>query len=208
MTQNALEPIEAMSLASSALVNGNFEYLDNKINTVNASLITKADASTVNSQLTTMSDSVSALNTTVNTITNKLNGLIEEGIPIITLSNTLNDNEIWLEGAEVSKTTYSKLYAKYGNTYGTASSDDKFVLPDFRNRALWGANNFGYISAGLPALYNMCTGIQWIATAGGVVSGGYAGTVATYGTIAQGLYGASSTVQPPAIKIRVKTRFE
>ena len=39
------------------------------------------------------------------------------GDPIITLNNTLNDNEIWLEGASVSSNTYNNLFDIYGYNY-------------------------------------------------------------------------------------------
>ena len=40
------------------------------------------------------------------------------GNPIPTLSNILGENEIWLEGAEISRTTYAALFEIYGTTYG------------------------------------------------------------------------------------------
>lgn len=47
-------------------------------------------------------------------------------------------NSRWLEcnGAYVSKTTYAKLYAKMGNTYGSSGSN--FRLPNYRNMFLRG----------------------------------------------------------------------
>ena len=68
------------------------------------------------------------------------------GDPIIALSSTLEDNEIWLEGGTVSRTTYAELFAIYGTTYGAGDGSTTFVLPDFRNRAIWGANSFPYIN--------------------------------------------------------------
>ncbi len=70
--------------------------------------------------------------------------------PQISLTGKLNENEIWLEGAEVSKSAYPLLYLAYGDMYGTAENDDNFVLPDFRGRVLQGADGFGYLEAGLP----------------------------------------------------------
>lgn len=48
------------------------------------------------------------------------------GVPIITLESVLNENEIWLEGAEVSKTDYQNLYTIYGDTYGVATDSNNF----------------------------------------------------------------------------------
>ena len=146
------------------------------------------------------------------------------GEPHITLSDTLNDNEIWLEGAEVSKTTYSALYAIYGDTYGTAESEDNFVLPDFRGRVIQGSEGFGYISAGLPnitgtvttycsvsltptasgAFTTSTTDTSLISTSAGT---GRTQTINFYASNSNLVYGKSTTVQPEAIKVRVKTRY-
>lgn len=147
------------------------------------------------------------------------------GDPIITLSSTLEADEIWLEGAEVSRTTYADLFAVYGTTYGIGDGSTTFNLPNFLNRAIWGANSFGYISAGLPNI----TG--WFGSmSNGISSYSGNGAFRTSTTTSNGnnrgdwkcdtfsasfnaswsnsIYGASSTVQPPAIKVRVKTRYK
>lgn len=150
----------------------------------------------------------------------------EIGLPQPTFSNNLLANEIWLEGQEVSRLTYANLFAIYGTTYGAGNGSTTFNLPDCRNRVLWGSSSFGYISAGLP---NMTAGpfISQTSTDGiffGAayqINGGngrrqFPGNGRTYSTEASGLnasrssaiYGNSSTVQPPAIKCRVKTRYQ
>lgn len=147
------------------------------------------------------------------------------GDPIITLSSTLEADEIWLEGAEVSRTTYADLFAVYGTTYGIGDGSTTFNLPNFLNRAIWGANSFGYLSAGLPNITGGFTGgtnyggggQQW----GAFGIYGYTGNVdpgdgrahvnCNYNFDAarsSSIYGKSSTVQPPAIKVRVKTRYK
>ena len=142
--------------------------------------------------------------------------------PIITLSNTLGENEIWLEGAEVSRETYAQLFEIYGTTYGEGDGSTTFNLPDFRNRTLWGAEDFGYIEAGLPNI----TGIlntdraavqlphgcfytidysRVIGGSGSPFAGYYSfGFDASRSNL---IYGKSTTVQPPSVKVRVKTRF-
>lgn len=152
--------------------------------------------------------------------------LTQVGDPIITLSNILGENEIWLEGAEVSKTTYSALYAVYGDTYGTAESEDNFVLPDFRGRVLWGAgsdDNFGYIEAGLPNITGTiqanCSSVTLDAK-GAFQNSRIEGSTRPASSSGAGdwyinysaansnpIYGNSTTVQPPSVKVRVKTRF-
>lgn len=152
----------------------------------------------------------------------------EIGRPIFTLSNTLLDNEIWLEGGliDTSDENYTQIVDIYGTTYNNGTEPEGFIrLPDFRGRTIWGASNFGYIAAGLPNItgsYNSTklTDGADIAT-GAFIVGGAAGRATCnsgsdstqYGisfnaSRSSSIYGASSTVQPPAIKVRVKTRFK
>lgn len=150
--------------------------------------------------------------------------LTQVGDPIITLSNTLGENEIWLEGAEISRTTYAALFEIYGTTYGEGDGSTTFNLPDFRNRTLWGAEDFGYIEAGLPNI-TASWGNTYLRQNGNISpSGAGTGWVSSSTTWsndpapsinnmgfnannANSIYGASSTVQPPSIKVRVKTRY-
>lgn len=150
----------------------------------------------------------------------------EIGLPQPTFSNTLLSNEIWLEGQEVSRNTYANLFAIYGITYGAGDGSSTFNLPDCRNRVLWGATSFGYIDAGIP---NILAGpVLASQLADGVPTGvtvtrstnspqaQFPGNGRSYGTqgvqingsLSSGIYGNSSTVQPPAIKCRVKTRYQ
>ena len=149
------------------------------------------------------------------------------GQPVITLSNSLASNEIWLEGATVSRTTYSKLFEIYGTTYGVGDGSTTFTLPNFIGRAIWGSQGFGYLNAGLPNItggrvlfsntadpnpFGVFYGARWDVSAyAQFPSNGR--SYATYGAdfsaaSSNGLYGASSTVQPPAIQVRVKTRYK
>lgn len=155
------------------------------------------------------------------------------GDPILTLSSTLGENEIWLEGATVSRTTYSNLFSIYGTTYGSGDGSTTFNLPSFSNRALWGSTSFGTISAGLPShkhymfsndsnatsvdnRQNMLTATQQVASWWYQGYGAYvlarSNVSATLGLSSNptstSIYGKSTTVQPPAIKVRVKTRYQ
>ena len=151
-------------------------------------------------------------------------GGLEVGDPIITLSNTLGENEIWLEGAAISRTTYAALFEIYGTTYGKGDGSTTFNLPDFRNRTLWGANSFGYIEAGLPNItadwgvtyIRQTANITPTGAATGVLSeaftfgGSTASSINNIGFNASrssSIYGNSTTVQPPSVKVRVKTRY-
>lgn len=145
------------------------------------------------------------------------------GRPILELCNTLNENEIWLEGATVSRETYAELFEIYGTDYGEVEDETLFVLPDFRDKTIWGGSDFGYIKAGLPnitgTLNTVCN--QFSSGDGcfkDMRNSAYNWNVGnnrqtqyntTYfnATNSNSIYGASTTVQPPAIKIRVKTRY-
>ena len=149
------------------------------------------------------------------------------GDPIITLNSILEEDEIWLEGATVSRETYSKLFETYGTTYGSGDGSTTFVLPDFRNRAIWGSNGFGYLVAGLPNILGsikpsagnysstpVCTGaFSNVSSAGGTVAGNGGVSIKSANlefnaSTSNSIYGKSTTVQPPAIKVRVKTRYK
>lgn len=145
----------------------------------------------------------------------------EIGLPQPTFSNTLYANEIWLEGQEVSRVTYADLFNIYGTTYGTGDGSSTFNLPDCRNRVLWGSTSFGYIDAGLPNIsgtFNALVGRgQNYSTGAFTHTLGYPGTdnkeesetsrITFNASRSSSVYGKSSTVQPPAIKCRVKTRW-
>jgi microcystin-dependent protein len=160
---------------------------------------------------------------------NEIQSLIDKGIgkPQITLDSNLPSNCIWLEGATVSRTTYASLFAIYGTTYGAGDGSTTFVLPDFRNRAIWGANGFGYLSAGLPNITGSAGQLMPMdytySTSGGAIYTTESENL--YGSLASGskhrwqylnfsaslsnsIYGNSSTVQPPAIKVRVYTKYQ
>lgn len=152
------------------------------------------------------------------------------GAPQITLNfgATLPENCLWLEGATVSRTDYSTLFGIYGTTYGAGDGSTTFKLPDFRNRAIWGANSAGYLSAGLPNITGVgmrvsgeifnnrgCSGAIYASgsnTGGGGENGdrgfSYSGGFNFDASRSNSIYGKSSTVQPDAIKVRVYTRYQ
>ena len=146
------------------------------------------------------------------------------GEPQFTLDfENLPENCIWLEGAEVSRTTYSTLFGIYGTTYGAGDGSTTFNLPDFRNRALWGADSAGYLAAGLPNIWGevntVCDGnvyggfylnTQWGDLIDTHDSGGWGGAsqIGFSAHRSNSIYGNSTTVQPPSIKVRVYTRYQ
>ena len=160
-------------------------------------------------------------------ILDKQTGTFEIGHPIMALSNALGEKEIWLEGAIVSRTTYTELFAIYGTTYGEGDGSATFQLPDFRGKVPWGSadGTFGYIEAGLPNITSNATGfgvgntLNW--ANGGATSvnysleaeringGNHSGRPILFNASrSSSVYGKSNTVQPPSFKVRWKTRYK
>lgn len=208
------------SLATVDPVNANFAALNEDIK------ILSEDFAAIDSTIETkIKNSEKGTDEKISNIINAVNAI---GQPIIRMNDVLNDNEIRLEGAEVSKTTYAALYSVYGDKHGTSTDGSKFVLPDYRNRTFWGKGEeeeYGLIEAGLPNIEGksstLVTDFSTTSTNGAIKSvdsGGNTVKTADH-TKRKGyiefnannycpIYGNSDTVQPAAIKIRVVTRYK
>lgn len=144
----------------------------------------------------------------------------EIGLVMPTLSNTLLSNEVWLEGQEVSRTKYAKLFNIWGTRYGNGDGITTFNLPNGLERVLWGSSNssLGYRNAGLPNIIGSFTNCDdKYATGAFYVTDETVGSDSgnnrqyVYGFDASrsnGIYGNSPTVQPPALECRFKTRYQ
>lgn len=148
------------------------------------------------------------------------------GKPQISLDDYLPLHCVWLEGSTISRITYAELFKIYGTTYGAGDGSTTFKLPDFRNRAIWGSNTFGYLSAGLPNIIGRSllfpandgvspnafttTPAQGSLKVYGAMDNRGAGTNALglKASLYNSIYGGSTTVQPPAIKVRVYARYK
>lgn len=160
------------------------------------------------------------------------------GFPMPSLDGVLHDNEIWLEGAVVSRTDYVNVFNVYGTTYGEGDGSTTFQLPDFRGKVPWGSadGTFGYIEAGLPNIKGEYTPTV-NATGSGATRLGLAdtstGAFSNFETNQTAIANLSSstrttnsklsfdasrsnsiysdsvtTVQPPSFKVRWKTRYK
>lgn len=146
------------------------------------------------------------------------------GEPQITLDFTSVNpptNCIWLNGDTKSKTTYANLYAIYGDNYWdniTVIPDGEFQLPNFQNMTIWGGTTPGYISAGLPSInhthsFTLPTAETHEGSGRYILGSGtqtHTRTRSTNGinSSISSIYGNSTTVQPPSIKIRAYTRYQ
>lgn len=135
----------------------------------------------------------------------------------------------WLlcNGANVSRTTYAKLFAAIGTTWGSGDGSTTFTLPNCDNRVLEGTTNTSsvgtYLKAGLPNI----TG-RTLATAGSLYDSQAGPNGAFYvesdanttycinyvaasnrkflkimASKSDSLYGASTTVQVPSVYILI-----
>ena len=146
------------------------------------------------------------------------------GRPMPEENNVLLDNEVWLEGATVNIVDYPKLFKVYGTKYG-GDGTTTFKLPDMRGRVLWGSpdGSNGYIESKLPNIKGSCGKFDVYEASGkgcfnissqtyGNTREQWGGSVAAIGFNASrsnSIYSDSAKiVQPPAFKVRWKTRFE
>lgn len=155
------------------------------------------------------------------------------GRPMPEENNVLLDNEVWLEGATVNIVDYPKLFKVYGTKYG-GDGTTTFKLPDMRGRVLWGSSDGsnGYIESKLPNIKGNVhlegdggSRAKQTSTASGAFNWINPGRGASFENTGGGqpwfsdfnfdasrsnsIYSDSAKiVQPPAFKVRWKTRFE
>ena len=142
---------------------------------------------------------------------------------------TSKTGHLLCNGGLYSRTTYAGLFTLIGTAFGAGDGSTTFKVPDFRGRTIQGANAnlMAVLAAGLPNIVGSAasrsdSGMLEI-TQGGVTSGafklGNAKTKAT-GNYAQtaydlafdaslssAIYGASTTVQPPAIAANIFIKY-
>ena len=146
------------------------------------------------------------------------------GTVIAWAANSAPTGYLLCNGAAVSRATYAKLYEAIGTTYGAGDGSTTFNLPNLTDRFIQGSGTAGeYKEAGLP-------NISGTFLTGGL-AGGSSGAFGTYGHGGIGLksdntgsfmtekrqdfyasnsnatYGASSTVQPPALTMRYYIKY-
>ena len=104
----------------------------------------------------------------------------------IKIQTTATISSGWLlcNGAGVSRTTFSNLFAKIGTTYGTGDGSTTFNIPDLRDRYIIGANTNAlgtYIAEQLP---NIKGSIESVFSSDGYGQGALYGTAGSDGAAA------------------------
>ena len=120
-------------------------------------------------------------------------------------------------GAAVSRSAYAALFAVLGTTYGAGDGETTFALPDLRDRVAWGGTAVGTVmQPGLPNITGTFSPVfednDVITPTGAFYFSGTArdafGTgsraekgIAMDASCSNSIYGASDTVQPPALTL-------
>ena len=124
-------------------------------------------------------------------------------------------------GAAVSRTTYAALFAAIGTTYGTGDGSTTFNLPNLTNKFIQGSGTAGTVkAAGLPNITGTfepsdgrggaATGAFYKTSYSGWKEKGTEGTDYTWkfdASRSNAIYGASTTVQPPALTMRYYIKY-
>ena len=96
---------------------------------------------------------------------------------IMFAGNTAPEGTLYCNGAAISRTTYSELFAAIGTTYGAGDGSTTFNVPDLRGRWIVGANETHAVASditeGVPEITGRLdtltgTGAWLIRTAAGV----------------------------------------
>ena len=137
-----------------------------------------------------------------------------------------NPPEGWLvcDGSAINRTTYASLFKIIGTLYGQGDGSTTFNLPNFINRTFWGGSSSGAVkAAGLPNITGTLPEIRSLnqnksgAFSQTIVkSDAWTGTAQYAGFIvgidfkasnSNGIFGKSSTVQPPALQTLVIIKY-
>lgn len=129
-------------------------------------------------------------------------------------------------GAAVSRTTYAKLFEAIGTTYGEGDGSTTFNLPNLTDRFIQGSGTAGTVNeAGLPEIKaDFGVSAYWGMTPNGAISSfsnELAGKLESTSTQENmrhvwynfsasrysSVYGASTTVQPPALTMRYYIKY-
>lgn len=138
--------------------------------------------------------------------------------------STAKSGFLLCNGGAYSRTTYAALFAILGTSFGAGDGSTTFNAPDFRGRTFQGANaNLkAVLAAGLPNITGNSLGVQ--AVAGPAYAGAlypFSSAGATFGSNSGGgwtsigldasrsssIYGASTTVQSPAIAANIFIKY-
>lgn len=169
-----------------------------------------------------------AVQFTDGTLKGEIKGTISDGIPTGTVfpfaGNNIPENYLLCDGSAVSRSTYTNLFKVIGTLYGAGDGSTTFNLPNLVERFVEGGNSSGTVkNAGLPNItgevkpsdqnYGWGAGTEasgaftnyynWFSHIGASDWSGNRGNGFTFdASRSNSIYGASDTVQPPAIVMK------
>jgi len=200
----ALIEIEYGSIASSALLNGNFQYLQEKITEL---------AALIKTETSSFSSSVVTLNKSVNELLQCSDSFIPTGTIIGYQSEAVPTGFLICDGSELKIEEFEDLYKVIGTTYGQTDSTT-FCIPNLQNRVMWGKDSSKSVgqtlAAGLPNITGFLRATDAVGSGaftsslgsrrpGGSGLGDSQGSYWFDASRCSAVYGKSSTVQPPAM---------
>jgi hypothetical protein len=130
-------------------------------------------------------------------------------------SSPPSDRWLVCDGSAVSRAQYPELFAAIGTRYGVGNGSTTFNLPAAMERVAWGSRSAGTIEAGLPEIWGAIKQWKFVGAEGAFHYDGesWGGSQTHDGggdptfrvnfnaSRSNGIYGRSSTVQPPAIRL-------
>jgi len=173
-----------------------------------------------------MANPISKLNLVINGVTTQLDvhdaNALPTGSYIQFAGSQAPAGFLVCNGGEISRTTYSALFAVIGTTYGSGDGSTTFNLPDLTDRFLQGSTTSGTVKdAGLPnitgLLVSTTTAYQGVVASGCfhasqnspfATMGSNTGTQLNFSAASSSaIYGSSSTVQPPALTCLICIKY-
>ena len=143
------------------------------------------------------------------------------GIPANTTITAVNDDSVTISQAATASATETISYGNIQNfpwMYGVGDGSTTMVLPDYRGRFIQGGDNSSVIAAGLPNITGSFGNIYYQNATGAFTKGagsqyGHADAMYVDSIIqfsasnSNAIYGASTTVQPPALALIPQIKF-
>ena len=141
------------------------------------------------------------------------NGELPAGTMQMFAGNTIPAGWLLCDGSAISRTDYAKLFSAIGTIYGAGDGSTTFTLPNLIDRVVQGAVTAGmYKEAGLPNITGETGNFTFIGridkgafyTTSGAKNGFMSSTnhseyLKFDASKSNSIYGASDTVQPPAL---------
>lgn len=177
------------------------EYRPEEVDTLTVSFTHIKGLDNVIEKIEAAQSSAEAAQSTANDAQSTADKNTPVGTVMYFANSTPPDGFIVCNGAAVSRSAYSALFAAIGTTYGGGDGSTTFALPDLRDRVAWGGTAVGTVKeAGLPDLTGLfgSTSTWWC---GNGTPEAISSIRTKNASAVNPIYGASATVQPPALTL-------